>query len=233
MTFQEFLVKVGLSEFSFWGIVLFLASWGIELTPKIKWNPWTALFKWVGEKFNTHIDTKLETVREEIKTVDTKVTKVQAELTKHMAESEKKALQDTRNTILDFSNACMNGRRHTKEQYEFMINQCDKYEEYITKNKIKNGVIETAIKEIRRLYDERIHKNDFLKEGEDPEEYVRKEVVDRLIKELRDLYDGCPVRKGSKATTKTKAKVKAAPSKTTATSARKTTSTKTKTEGAA
>ena len=45
---QEFLVKVRLSEFSFWGIVLFLASWGIELTPKIKWNPWTALFKWIG-----------------------------------------------------------------------------------------------------------------------------------------------------------------------------------------
>lgn len=230
MTFQDFLVKVGLSEFSFWGIVLFLASWGIELTPKIKWNPWTALFKWIGEKFNTHIDTKLETVREEIKTVDTKVTKVQTELTKHMAESEKKALQDARNTILDFSNACMNGRRHTKEQYEFMINQCDKYEEYINENKVKNGVIETAIKEIRRLYDERIHKNDFLKEGEDPEEYVRKEVVDRLVKELRDLYNECPVRKG-KTTTKTKAKVKAAPNKTA--TARKSTSTKTKTEGEA
>ena len=230
MTFQEFLVKVGLSEFSFWGIVLFLASWGIELTPKIKWNPWTALIKWVGSKFNTHIDSKLETVREEIKTVDTKVTKVQTELTKHMAESEKKALQDTRNTILDFSNACMNGRRHTKEQYEFMINQCDKYEEYINENKVKNGVIETAIKEIRRLYDERIHKNDFLKEGEDPEEYVRKEVVDRLVKELRDLYNECPVRK-SKTTTKAKAKVKAAPNKTV--TARKSTSTKTKTEGEA
>ena len=230
MTFQEFLVKVGLSEFSFWGIVLFLASWGIELTPKIKWNPWTALFKWIGEKFNTHIDTKLETVREEIKTVDTKVTKVQTELTKHMAESEKKALQDTRNTILDFSNACMNGRRHTKEQYEFMINQCDKYEEYINKNKVKNGVIETAIKEIRRLYDERIHKNDFLKEGEDPEEYVRKEVVDRLVKELRDLYNECPVRKGN-TTMKAKAKVIAAPNKTATT--RKSTSTKTKTEGEA
>ena len=194
MTLQDFLMKIGLSEFSFWGILLFLASIGIELTPKIKWNPWTALFKWIGEKFNTHIDSKLETVRGDIKVLDGKVTKVQNELTRHISESEAKALQDTQRDILEFGNACMNGRKHTREQFDFMIAQCDRYEEYIQNNHVKNGVIEAAIKEIRRLYDERLHNNDFLKEGEDPEEHIRKRIVDEFIAGIHKYQDACPAR---------------------------------------
>ena len=194
MTFQDFLSSIGLSTTSFWGIMLFLASIGIEIIPKIKWSPWSALIRWIGSKFNTHIDAKLDTVREEVKAVDKKVTNVQAELTKHISESEAKTLADMRRDILDFSNACMNGRKHTKEQFEFMIDRCDKYEEYITINKITNGVIESAIKEIRRLYDERLRKNDFLKEGEDPEEHIRKSIIDEFIAGIHKYQDACPAR---------------------------------------
>ena len=197
MTFQEFLVKIGLSEFSFWGIMLFLTTLGIELTPRIKWNPWTALFKWIGERFNTHIDAKLNGIRGELNVLDQKVANVQDQLGKHISESEQNALRAMRRDILEFCNACMNGRKHTREQYEFMIKQCDTYEEFIRKNYIKNGVIEAAITEIRRLYQERLHKNDFLREGEDPEEYIRKNIIDEVVAELHKLYDGCPARKKS------------------------------------
>lgn len=223
MTYQEFLAQIGLSEFSFWGILLFLASLGIELTPRIKWNPWTALFKWIGERFNTHIDTKLNSIRGELNALDAKIENVQNQLGKHISESEEKGLRDMRRDILDFCNACMNGRKHTREQYEFMIKQCDTYESYIQKNHIKNGVIEAAIKEVRRLYDERIQKNDFLKEGEDPEEYVRKNIIDEVIKEFHKLYDGCPARKKSTSATRKSPSTKVVAKKT---------STKTKTEGA-
>lgn len=202
MSFQDFLSSIGLSTTSFWGIVLFLASIGIEIIPKFKWSPWTALFKWIGSKFNTHIDEKLDTVRGEIKTIDQKVDKVQGELKKHITESEMKTLQDTRRDILEFCNACMNGRKHTKEQYDFMIKQCDVYEKYIKDNDVKNGVIEAAIKEIRRLYEERLHKNDFLKEGEDPEEYIRKNIIDEVVREFHKLYDTCPGRVRKKPTKK-------------------------------
>ncbi len=60
----------------------------------------------------------------------------------------------------------MNKRRHTKEQFDFVIKECDTYEKYIKKNEIKNGVIEAAINEIRRIYQKCIHENSFLKEGE-------------------------------------------------------------------
>lgn len=165
MTFQEFLSAIGLSTTSFWGIVLFLTSIGIDIIPKIKWSPWTSLIKWIGARFNSKIDSSVDGLRQEIKELDTKIDNVQSDLNKHITESEIKALQDTRRDILDFANACMNGRKHTKEQFEFVIMQCDDYERYIKDNDIKNGVIEAAIKEIRRLYSKGIREHTFLKEG--------------------------------------------------------------------
>lgn len=165
MTFQEFLSEIGLSTTSFWGIVLFLMSIGIDVIPKIKWSPWTTLIKWIGSRFNSKIDSSVDGLRQEIKELDTKIDNVQSDLNKHITESEIKALQDTRRDILDFANACMNGRKHTKEQFEFVIMQCDDYERYIKDNDIKNGVIEAAIKEIRRLYGKCIREHTFLKEG--------------------------------------------------------------------
>lgn len=174
MGFWEMLETIGISQKAFWAGLVFVLSLFIEWRPEFKWNPWTALFKAIGSRFNKQIDTKLETVRGEIKALDKKVDdlqteigKVQGDLTDHIKESEIKSLQDTRRDILDFANACMNGRKHTKEQFDFVIKQCDEYETYIKRTEIKNGVIETAIKEIRRLYEKCVHENSFLKEGEE------------------------------------------------------------------
>lgn len=178
MSFQEFIATIGFkSEISFWAVLAFLMSIGIEIVPKIKWSPWSSLIKWIGAQFNSkinsNIDSKIKLVQSDIQAVDKKVeylqhevTKVQNDLTNHIKESEMKSLQDTRRDILDFGNACMNGRKHTKEQFDFVIKQCDAYEKYIKKTDTKNGVIEAAINEIRRLYEKCIHENSFLKEGE-------------------------------------------------------------------
>lgn len=170
MTFREFLAAIGLSTTSFWGIVLFLTSIGIDIIPKIKWSPWSSLIKWFGTRFNSKIDSSVDDLRKEIRSVDAKIDMVQTKLDEHISESEAKTLQDTRLNILDFSNACMNNRKHTKEQFDFMLTQCDDYETYIRTNAVKNGVIEAAIKEIRRLYDKCLQEHTFLKEGEDKNE---------------------------------------------------------------
>ncbi len=165
MTFQEFLIKVGLTTTSFWGIVVFLMSIGIEVIPKVKWSPWSALFKYIGSRFNDQIDKKIAALDKKVSDVNAKVDQVNRELKSHIEESEEQSLQDTRRDILDFCNACMNKRKHTKEQFDFVIKECDEYEEYIQKHEIKNGVIEAAIAEIRRIYSICIHENSFLKEG--------------------------------------------------------------------
>lgn len=126
------------------------------LSKKVK--PWDLIFKWVGEKANASLTDQIKEVRSDIDGV-------KKDLDKHIKESTSKDLRDMRMQILDFCNSCMNGRRHTKEQFDYVIAQCDNYEEYVENNDIKNGVASSAIKEIRRLYDKCIQENLFLKEG--------------------------------------------------------------------
>lgn len=172
MTFEEFISWLGFTnKVTFWGVIVFLTSIGIEIFPKIKWNPWSSLIKWIGSKFNDKIDTKIDALNKsmdaKIQSVDNKVDKLQSDLSAHVLESENKNLQDIRRDILNFCNSCMNAQRHTKEQFDFVIHQCDYYERYIQDHDIKNGVIEAAIKEIRRLYEKCIQEHSFLKEGEE------------------------------------------------------------------
>ena len=149
------------TELSFWGVLILLLSIGVEFTP-IKWNPWSAILGWIGSRLNSRLNSKLSEI-------DTKVDKLSNDLEKHIVESNAKELRDTRKDILNFCNSCMIGQKHTKEQFEFVLKQYDSYEKYIEDNKIKNGVIDAAIKEIRRLNQKCIQENSYLKEGEDYE----------------------------------------------------------------
>lgn len=180
MTFHDFLSSIGIPSVpSFWGFILFLASIGIEVIPQIKWNPWSSLIRWVGSNFNDKLDRKIDAkvdaldaklatkdteLSNKIDQLDIKVDSVHNALQQHIAESEVKNLQDTRRDIQNFSNSCSNHVRHTKEEYDFYIHKCDEYETYIATNNIKNGVIESAIKNIRRMYDQCIAENGFLPE---------------------------------------------------------------------
>jgi hypothetical protein len=161
MTVAKLIDMIGAmkSELGFWGLVLLLLSIGVEFTP-IKWNPWSAILGWIGSKLNSRLNAKLIEI-------GSKVDKLNTDLDKHIAESMAKEIRDTRMNILDFCNACMNKRKHTREQFEFVLKQCDDYERYIEENHVKNGVVDAAIKEIRRLNEKCIQENSYLKEGED------------------------------------------------------------------
>ena len=160
MTVEKLIGLIGEHK-SFCGFLVLILSVGVEFTP-IKINPWSAILGWIGSKLNSKLNLKLGEI-------ETKVNQLGDNLTQHIAESNAKEIRDTRRDILDFCNACMTGRKHTKEQFEFVIKQCDDYETYITENKIKNGVVDAAIKEIRRLNSKCIQENSYLKEGEDYE----------------------------------------------------------------
>lgn len=160
MTFREFIASIGFgSGISFWGIIAFLMSIGIEIIPKVKWKPWSSLLAWLGSKLNARTEEKVDSLSRKVEALN-------KELTKHIVDSETNTLQDNRRDILNFCNSCMNKRKHTKEEYDFVIAQCDAYEKYIECNDVKNGVITAAIKEIKRLYEKCIQENSFLKEGE-------------------------------------------------------------------
>lgn len=160
MSITNLISLVDLKEgVSIGGLLLVILLTLIQITP-VKWNPWDSILTWLGKKLNAGVKKEVDELKDSLKEVEKK-------LDDHITESKVKDLKDTRRDILDFCSSSMNGQRHTQEQYRFVIKKCDEYELYVETNKIKNGEITSAIKEIRRRYDRHIQQNDFLREGED------------------------------------------------------------------
>lgn len=132
-------------------LVIMLMMTFVEITP-IKLSPWTAIFNWFGKRLNKEVTTKID--------------KIEDRLEHHIQESEQSELKARRMAILDFSSSIIRGVNYHREKFEFMINECDQYEKYIDENKIKNGVAEASIAEIRRIYQEHLRNHDFLVESE-------------------------------------------------------------------
>lgn len=145
--------------FTFFFFIFVVLSTVIEITP-IKINPWDAILKWIGDRLNKSTYAKIEEVEEK--------------LNKHIEESNERdaaehdnQLKQKRKDITCFCNSCMRGKRHTQEQFDLMMSECDEYETYVRENHITNGVINSAISEIRRLYKKCLENNGFLIEGDD------------------------------------------------------------------
>lgn len=135
-------------------VVLVGLSALIQITP-IKINPWTTLFKWIGNKVN-------EDLRKEVGGVNKKLDSLSKDvddLSRQRKEDEKDRI---RWEILDFANSCRNGRRHTKDEYLHIIELNDKYKKLLKETGDKNGVFEVEYEYIKQLYKERQEKNDFL-----------------------------------------------------------------------
>ncbi len=140
-----------------WLVVIVIVTSLIQISP-LKLDPWTKLANWLGNSLNKSVLGKVADVQKQVQAVDQK-------LNNHIAESESKSLQDTRSEILRFGSCIVSGNNYTKEEFDFMISKCDKYEEYCKTNKVANGVADATIKEIRRVYAIRLSENNFLKEG--------------------------------------------------------------------
>lgn len=122
-----------------WQLIV-LGSLFIQISP-IKINPWSALFKWVAQMLTGDLKNKLDSICEEVRT------------------NEKDRI---RWEVLDFANSCRNGRRHTKDEFEHIIELNKKYNHLLALTNDSNGVFEEEYKYIQRLYAERLEKNDFL-----------------------------------------------------------------------
>ena len=131
-------------------LTITIAMTVIQVIPQIKINPWSAIVRWIGRQLNEEVLDKIDTV--------------ERRLNDHIKDSEEQDLKTRRAAILDFSSSVIRGVNYHKEKFDFMIAECDSYEKYCNDNKIKNGVAEASIAEIRRIYKEHLRNDDFLRE---------------------------------------------------------------------
>lgn len=132
-------------------VIMWLAGIGIvvDLTPGIKIQPVRWLIKQLGNLMNHDLKTQLD--------------QLQKEFTDHKVDS-------WRMEILEFSNGCINHKRHTKEEFDHIIDVCTKYDKYIKDNKLSNGQVDVAHEYIVEIYKECMRTNDFALVKTEPED---------------------------------------------------------------
>lgn len=141
------------------GLIIVIGASLIQITP-IKLNPWDVFLGAIGKRLN-------KAVNDRIKTVEQRQKEFEDKFDTYVNEQRKKDLDDKRSQILQFCNECMLKVQHTQEQFRFVLRLCDEYEEYIEKNKLKNGEISDAINQIRNIHRKCLAENSFLVSEDD------------------------------------------------------------------
>lgn len=131
--------------------ILTLLSVFVEIAP-IKIKPLTFLIKWVGSALFKETNTEIRSLKEETRS---ELRSLRRELAEHETDQFKKS-------ILDFSNSCMRGVKHTKEEFDSILEEHTKYESITERNEIPNNKLNLAFAFIEECYQKHLRNNDFL-----------------------------------------------------------------------
>lgn len=140
MAIQDLLLPCG-------GLLIVLLTL-IQIAP-IKINPWSAIAKALGRAINKEMMDKLESLNKEMKQL-------------RDATALESAL-NCRVRIIHFGDETLHGQKHTKEHFDQILRDIDKYEHYCnTHPEFENNVTVLTSARIKEIYRKRLADGDFL-----------------------------------------------------------------------
>lgn len=144
--------------------IVWLAGIGIviDLTPGIKIQPVRWLIKQLGNLMNHDLKEQLN--------------QLENDFIEHKVDS-------WRTEILSFQSSCINHERHTKEEFDHVIDTLAKYDKYIKDHKLTNGQVDVAHEYIVDIYKECMRTNDFALTKPEEKPYKQYECI-RSKKEI-------------------------------------------------
>ena len=115
------------------------------------------------ERTNTSIDEMKVGTTLNCETLKKRLDDMQAAQQK---SNDMQTIQTIRAHILDFANTCYNKRKHTKREFENIIDENSIYEELVKKHSVKNNVYKEDFEFIMKCYHKCQDEGSFLKEGD-------------------------------------------------------------------
>lgn len=114
-----------------WALILIVLGIFIDITPGIKWNPIKTIFKYLGKAFNSSVESELNTLKS---AMNIKFDELQSEqlaqretLDRLILDQTNKEIGRLRWEVIDFQNSIMNGVKHSRDQYNHVLDSYDKY----------------------------------------------------------------------------------------------------------
>lgn len=127
-------------------IIIFISIF-FEITP-IRLNPISSVCTWIRKKFMQDTDNKLYAIEQKLDSISNRVDTIE--------------INNIRSEILSFGNSCMNGRRHTREEYDHIIDLHTQYDERIRELGLVNGRMKLVYSYITDRYKDHLMNDDFL-----------------------------------------------------------------------
>ncbi len=147
MSIQELLAGGG-------GLLVVLMTL-VQIAP-VKINPWSAIAKALGRAVNADVLKDLSEMKIQQK-------RTQAELEKHVKMDDERNADLHRARVLQFNTELLRGNQHTEEDFNEIFYNINCYERYCRDHPdYQNNRAVHAIMNIKRVYDERLEKHDFL-----------------------------------------------------------------------
>lgn len=131
-----------------WAVFVFILTLFVDLTPGIKWNPIKSLLSWIGKQANKTVVKQIDEIKDDVQGVKEQV-----------QANEKDRI---RFEVLNFANSCRNKVKHTKDEFQHIIDINDKYEKLLRDTNDKNGVFVEEYKYIMHIYHRCQEENSFL-----------------------------------------------------------------------
>ena len=133
------------------GISLLVLMTLVQIAP-VKINPWSWLAQIIGKAINADVSKRLD--------------EIEKKMDAHIAMDDHRTADGHRARILHFNNELLRSIDHTKEEFIEMLHEIDLYEGYCRANPdYPNNRAVMAISNIKRVYEERMQKHDFLDEN--------------------------------------------------------------------
>jgi len=168
--------------------VIFVLSLFFEFS-KIKLSPFTALFKWIGDRITAGLradiadlkkttddrftemkkdtDERMNRIEDAVAQIREKNIQSDDKFQKQLAEIEER--QDLQMAsrikahVLNFSRQCRNGEKHSLEDFKNVVRENETYEQLVEKYGWKNDVYKMDFDYIMADYNRRKDTDDFLK----------------------------------------------------------------------
>ena len=141
-----------------YAIFFFFFSCGItvELFPKIKIKPISAILGWIGKKIMSsttkYVDERVQNLKEEINVSIAQGQELKKDVESMATELDDYKCESMRGIILDFAASIRVGEHHTYDQYARVFNTYRNYMRLINKRGFDNEVVEQDMAFIERNY---------------------------------------------------------------------------------
>ena len=135
--------------------VLALAATFVEVS-KIKINPWTWLARTIGRAMNGDLIERMDKLEKRMEQLEKRQDQADA------ADKKRDAISQ-RNRILRFGDELLHDKKHSKEHFDEILRDIDRYEKYCDEHKeFENGTTVATSKHIKDTYRRLLETHGFL-----------------------------------------------------------------------